>query len=43
MVGFVAMPRRRWSKRRVVNSGYAAIRPLCRFEAAGDAKSNMSA
>jgi hypothetical protein len=29
------MPRHRWSKRRVVSSGYVAIRPFCRFEAAG--------
>jgi hypothetical protein len=43
MVGFVAMPRRHWSKRRVVSNGYVVIRPFSRFEAAGDAKSSMSA
>src|SRR6476660_1696155 len=43
MVGFVGMPRRRWSQRRVGNSGYAAIRPFCRFEAAGAAKSSTNA
>jgi hypothetical protein len=37
------MPKRRWSKRRVVSSGYVAIPPLYRFEAGGDAKSSMSA
>jgi len=43
IVGFVAMPRRHWSKRRVVSNGYVVIRPFSRFEAAGDAKSSMSA
>jgi hypothetical protein len=36
------MPRRRWSKRRVVNSGSVAIRPLCRFKAGGIVRSSMS-
>ena len=39
----MAMSKRRWSKRRVVSSGYVAIPPLYRFEAGGDAKSSMSA
>ena len=43
IVGSVAMPKRRWSKRRVVSNGYVAIRPFCRFEAAGAAKSSTSA
>src|SRR2546426_3579187 len=37
------MPKRRWSKRRVVSSGYVAIPPFYRFEAGGDAKSSMRA
>jgi hypothetical protein len=37
------MPRRRWSKRRVVSSGSVAIPPFYRFAAGGDAKSSMSA
>src|SRR5712691_6182751 len=36
------MPRRHSSKRRVVSNGSVAIRPLCRFEAAGDVKWSMS-
>src|SRR6266853_1222930 len=43
MVGFVAMPKRRWSKRHVVSNGYVALRPCCRFGAAGAAKSSTSA
>ena len=37
------MPKRRWSKHRVVSSGSVAIPPFYRFEAGGDAKSSMSA
>src|SRR5712692_5113470 len=37
------MPRLRWSKRRVASSGYVAIRPLCRFGAAGTVKWSMNA
>src|SRR6267142_2865175 len=37
------MPRLRWSKRRVASSGYVAIRPLCRFGAAGAVKWSMNA
>jgi hypothetical protein len=40
---FVAMTGPRWSKRRVVISGYVAIRPLCRFAGAGDVKWSMNA
>jgi hypothetical protein len=43
IVGFAAMPQRRWSKHRVVSSGYVAIPPFYRFEVGGDAKSSMSA
>ena len=37
------MLKRRWSKRRVVSSGYVAIQPLCRFGAAGAVKWSMNA
>ena len=43
IAGFVAMPRLRWSKRRVASSGYVAIRPMCRFAVAGDVKWSMNA
>jgi hypothetical protein len=39
---FCGMPRHRWSKHRVVSSGYVAIPPFCRFEAADDAKLSTS-
>ena len=42
IVASVAMPRRHSSKRRVVSNGSVAIRPLCRFEAAGDVKWSMN-
>ena len=32
----------RWSKRRVVSSGFVAIRPFCRFKVADDVKWSMS-
>ena len=32
------MPKRRWSKRRVVISGFVVIRRSCRFEEVGGAK-----
>ena len=40
---FCGVPQRRWSKHRVVSSGYVAIPPFYRFEVGGDAKSSMSA
>ena len=43
MVASVAMPKRRWSKRRVVISGCVVIRPLCRFEGVGGAKWSTNA
>jgi hypothetical protein len=43
IVGFAAMLKRRWSKRRIVSSGSVAIPPFYRFEAAGVARSSMSA
>src|SRR6266568_9641269 len=43
MVGSVAMPRHRESRRHVVSSGSVAIRPLCRFEAAGGVRSSTNA
>ena len=39
----MAMPKRRWSKRRVVSSGSVVIQPFCRFAVAGAAKSSTSA
>jgi len=43
MVASVALPKRRWSKRRVVISGFVVIQRLCRFEGAGGAKESTSA
>src|SRR2546425_1824000 len=43
MVVSVAMPKRRWSKRRVVSSGFVVIQRFSRFEGAGGAKWSMSA
>src|SRR2546426_3513004 len=37
------MPKRRWSKRRVVISGFVVIQRFSRFEGAGGAKGSMSA
>src|SRR3989441_12987913 len=37
------MPKRRWSKRRVVISGFVVIQRFSRFEGAGGAKWSMSA
>ena len=42
IVDFVVMRRPRWLKRRVVSSGYVAIRPICHFVAVGDVKWSMS-
>jgi len=39
----VAMPQRRWSKRRVVISGFVVIQRFSRCEGAGGAKWSMSA
>ena len=39
----MAMPQRRWSKRRVVSSGFVVIRRFCRFEGTGGAKWSTSA
>jgi hypothetical protein len=38
IVASVAMPKRRWSKRRVVISGFVVIRRFYRFEEVGGAK-----
>ena len=43
MVASVAMPTRRWSKRRVVSSEFVVIRPFCRFEGVGGAKWSTNA
>ena len=43
MVASVAMPKRRWSQRRVVSSGFVVIRRFCRFEGAGGATWSTSA
>jgi hypothetical protein len=43
IVASVAMPKRRWSKRRVVISGFVVIRRFFRFEGAGGAKWSTSA
>ena len=43
MVASVAMPQRRWSKRRVVSSGFVVIRRFFRFEGAGGAKWSTNA
>ena len=43
MVVSVAIPKRRWSKRRVVSSGFVVIQRFSRFEGAGGAKWSMSA
>jgi hypothetical protein len=37
------MPKRRWSKRRVVSSGFVVIQRFFRFEGAGGAKWSTSA
>jgi hypothetical protein len=37
------MPKRRWSKRRVVLSGFVVIRRLCRFEEVGGVKWSTNA
>jgi len=39
----VAMPKRRWSKCRVVSSGFVVIQRFAHFEGAGGAKWSMSA
>ncbi len=39
----VAMPKRRWSTRRVVSSGCVVIRRFFRFEGVGGAKESMNA
>jgi len=43
IAGFVVMPRRRWSKRRVVSSGYVVIPLFYRFEAEDTVRWNMNA
>ncbi len=43
IVGFAAMPRRRWSKRRVVSSGCVVIQRFFRFEGVGGAKWSTNA
>ena len=43
IVASVAMPKRHWSKRRVVISGFVVIRPFCRFEGVGGAKWSTNA
>ena len=43
IAGFVAMPGPRWSKRRVVISGFVVIPRFYRFEGVGGAKWSMNA
>ena len=43
IAGFVAMPRHRWSKRRVVSRGAVVIRRFCHFEAGDPVRSSMNA
>jgi hypothetical protein len=43
MVAFVVMPKRRWSKRGVVISGFVVIRRLFHFEGVGGAKWSTNA
>ena len=43
MVASVALPKHRWSKRRVVISGFVVIQRFFRFEGAGGAKWSTSA
>src|SRR5712692_8743052 len=43
MVASVAMPKRRWSKRRVVSSGFVVIRHFFRCEGVGGAKWSTNA